>query len=199
MQAGVASPANRRGGRLRITAYRLGAGLVVLGLVVLLAPIGATGQSESPSDGSFVGHDAVAPSLTSEQVRRAEELLASDPFAQEILRANPFEISDIGPWGGYDVEGNPEPIIGVALRLTLKEPASFEMREWPLIQNEPAAGRPYDAMQVRMEAQNVREFLVNIDLQTEEVVYFDPFGDSVKITPGRDYVTVPPAETKAGE
>ena len=175
---------------------RTGIALVVLGIVVLLNPLGAIGQDEEEPP---ISHDGFAPPLTDEQIAQAKEILAEDPDAQAILQKRQFEVRDIGTWGGYDAEGNPVPITGATLRLALLEPADFAMQYWPRTEPAPASEAGYRSFRVEMAADDVRELLVDIDLNSKEVVYLDPFGDEARITPGADYPSNPPTDTEVAE
>lgn len=178
----------------------------MIGAVILTTPVGGAlgeiGDDDAPALPSPepVADGAAAPtpdpSLTPEQEKVALAVLAEDPRADAFLSDTSYQVSDIGPWGGYTASGKAEPVIGAILMLRLDRPTAYPMQEWPLLRRAASQDPPYEQVSLQMRAWNVQELVVNVDLPRERVVRIYPFGDDVEMTPGPD---VPDGVASNGE
>jgi hypothetical protein len=180
------------------TQWRVTGGLLVLlGALVLTTPLGSaiaelTANDESPTfqpdEDQSQQSGPFYPRLSADDQSQVNALVASDKRLAGILEGRQYEISSVVPWGGLDEEGKSVPVIGAAVTLTLAEETTFPMQEWPLIDFDPAADPPYGQSNLKMSAEKVTEFALNVDLQKQEIVHIEPAGPDVQITPGPDYL-----------
>ena len=177
----------------------IGAVLVIVGLMVLLAPVGAALSSlvlpdgdapEPPAAGRPEPGPAI-PTLSEAQRARAQELLGSDPQADRFLQGRDYRVAELGPWTTEDGR-----VIGASMVVRLSSPASFEMSRWPAIEqaDERAGGRSYRESTLQMAADDVSELMVRVDLERQAVVSVEPSDPAAKITPGPDVKRTQPAD-----
>lgn len=162
----------------------------LVGIIVILVPgafavAGQIGGSDHTSLPASVDPGPPDPILTSEQQAQALEIVAEDPLAQEVLDGRGYQ-TRVGPWGGHGVGGSVEPITGVAFIYQLDEPATFPMRDWPVISYVPNADPPYRELSIRMGVRNASEIQVSVDLQTERVVSLEPAGNDMNVIPSAE-------------
>ena len=150
----------------------------------------------SPPPPRLVGTPAPAPAiptLTQEQVARAQEIFANDPRTARLLGGHPYVVEHVAPWLNASNE-----IIGAWLSVSLTTPIDVE-GEWPLInydeteETEP----PYEEVTVRRIVRGLQRVYVLVDLQREKVVSIDyapggyteviPLEDTRRRTPPPEY------------
>jgi hypothetical protein len=170
--------------KLRVT----GIVLIALGAIVLVTPAGSAlsqlvDDSSGPSAPTLAPGPAATgppePELSAAQQSRALELVAGDPALQRIVGNAPYDVTEIGPWGGE----NGEPLTGAGLRLQLAKPTSVDMKSWPVVDFRPAEDPPYSIRSITMGATGLRELQILVDLRSDQVVSIDPL-EVAKIIPG---------------
>ncbi|HEU0024625.1 MAG TPA: hypothetical protein VFQ12_08340 [Thermoleophilaceae bacterium] len=151
---------------------------LVLGAVavaaVLAAATGGSGPEPEPAS-----RPIAEPKLSAAQRERVRSLLRGDEELGGILKGNPVEIAQMGPWSGAAHE-----FIGASAIVRISEPLSFPMMNWPVVDADPPGDAPYEEHELELRAENVTELVVNVDLRSERVVGIDPGGEDAKLTPG---------------
>jgi hypothetical protein len=198
---------SKRGNGVSTKRYLAGVVLAAAGAVLLLMPLGSavgqlvSGISTSPvPPGGFSGADSSepvpgsavpgppAPQLTPEQRSQAIEVVGTSDAAQHALADRAYDVGGIVPW----TIDRPESfeVFGAVVTVRLDQPASYSMQAWPLVDPNPGADTPYREINLHMEASNVTELLISVDLRRDEVVSVDPNGPNLKVTPGQDMLAM---------
>lgn len=135
------------------------------------------------------------PTLTEEEVARAQEIFASDPRTERLLDGHPYVVEGIFPWLKSSNE-----IIGAWLSVSLTTPVDVE-GEWPGMdydeteETEP----PYEEGTTRMEVRGLRRVDVLVDLQRGRMVSINPSEYTELIFLEEIELLTPPPEYPGGE
>lgn len=132
-----------------------------------LVPPLKTPVAEAPPDSAMRGA-VETPSLTDEEIARAEQILAADPRTSTLLRGKSYTIKDVGPWTDAGHEK-----IGAMINMTLAELIPVD-GVWPIVEYPGDSGAPYQetTMTVRgCEApRGWKDFYALVDLTRDELV-----------------------------
>jgi hypothetical protein len=118
------------------------------------------------------------PQLSADEMARALDIARNDVAVKSLLAGRAYSPGKIGPWTTYRGAK-----IGAVMLLSLHEPATYAMREWPLLVYDESerSTPPYRQKSVRLQASNVRELMVWVDLNRSRIVGVDP-GVGAQIT-----------------
>lgn len=128
---------------------------------------------------------ATIPALSEEQKDRIKEIALQEPRLQALLRFRPYTVSEVGLWHTSNLG-----LIGGVLQFTFDEPQTIEA-DWLVTDRNGSGG---DLVDQHYRAENIEQLDVSVDLNRQQVVTIEPYGQDVQIT---DY-TPPPAPTMAG-
>jgi hypothetical protein len=169
----------------------IGGAIIAVGLVVACVPEPIEDDVQVPPEppretpglepvpgGGEEGFEV--PSLTAEQIARAEEILASDPLANAILRGRHYTIDEWAP--GIDSESGSNEIVGVSTLISLAEASSVE-GTW-LMKHDPGPGDPEgsDPQRVFVDfpecaaPNGVLKFFAVVDLTRGQLLQLEPLG-----------------------
>ena len=152
---------------------------------------GPSGDRAQTTGDPFAGLPMVDgdPVLTDAQTEAAMELLRTDATAQEFLGQRDYEVRKLGPWLERDEDNRPH-LVGATMILRLEQRADYPMREWPAVSYGPGGedkdtrGIHYKAESGEFAAANVGRLMIDVDLNSGQVVGIQPFGENVMFTLG---------------
>jgi hypothetical protein len=167
----------------------IGGAIIAVGLVVACVPEPIEDEVQVPPEPprETPGLEPVpgageegfeVPSLTAEQIARAEEILASDPLANAILRGRHYTIDEWAP--GIDSEAGSNEIVGVSTLISLAEPISVE-GVWRLYHDprDPQVSGPEEVLEYYRDCEapnGVLEIIADVNLKQGKLIVFQPFG-----------------------
>ena len=163
--------------------------LVGLATVVLVTPARHGVQALVGPPNEPVGLEPVAgnleepfevPSLTAEEIARAEEALATHPRAKALLRGEGYTFKEVTPVFASD-SGSNDPV-GVAMLISLGRPISAQ-GTW-LLKHDAGPGDPQGSGPKEVPLQlsdcaapdGVRVLIVVFDFASDKLVQFEPLG-----------------------
>ena len=173
----------------------------IAGVAVAIPVLDATGSREDERVGppsapiagepDFQGGPPPA-SLTPEQTAEARQIVLRDPIVKRALAGREHSLMNIVPWATED-ERTFGAVVFVALQRPIRLDAALPRSEWG---RDAATGRPYRVTREHLIAENVRELVVNVDLERDAVVAISP-GEGATVRPGSGAPT--PAPSTEGE
>jgi hypothetical protein len=154
--------------------------LAVLGVAVLISPAARSTltQGASPGDPGIDGHGPLVPpahipDLTAGDRGAVERVVEGDAQLHKLLAGHGYRITDMGVWTTTDAEK-----LGAIVQLSLAEPARLR-GNWPQMDynDSQSASTPYTVTTLPLEASNVQQLMVLVDLKRNDVV-------SIQAAPG---------------
>jgi hypothetical protein len=128
---------------------------------------------------------ATIPVLSEDQKTRIKEIALQEPRLQALLRDRPYTVSEVGLWHTSNLL-----IIGGVLQFTFDELQTIEA-DWLVTDRNGSGG---DRVDQHYRAEKIEQLNVLVDLNRQQVVTIEPYGQDVKIANS----TPPPAPTLAG-
>lgn len=182
--------------RLRFRPVQLLAGLLVVGGVLLLAPltVGAV-VGRTPIEASVPPHGPAivqpkpgraGPQLPVANEIRAREIAGTDPLVQRLIAGSGFSVSAVGPWQRGD------DLIGAAVEIRGVKPVDVIDGAWPRLSLQAVTGvdAPLPTFVQRLTVRNVVAIMVYVDLKANRVVSVSPIPRSA--SDGRLETDLPP-------
>ena len=160
----------------------------VAGVAIAIPALDATGSRESeravppspPVSGDPDERGGPAPaSLTPEQTAEARQIVMRDPIVKRALAGREHSPMNIVPWATED-ERTFGAVVFVSLPRPIRLDAALPRSEWGA---DRATGRPYRVTREHLIAEDVRELVVNVDLEHDAVVAISP-GEGARVRPG---------------
>lgn len=125
-----------------------------------------TPPSIGPSDSS-----TPLPELSSDEVGKAESLVANDRVLKDLTAVTPFSVSQVGVW---HIIKDPRKL-GAVLELTSSAPVTLTGM-WPVMHYDKTETTtpPYTVSEIPMTVANVSSLLVAVDLDRSVIVSIQP-------------------------